>query len=379
VAAESVTINAPVGIRKGKSPLPNLPADLAAITDLFDRIAVVNGGTADIAGPWPVDRGALIAEIGRQIAIFQSINPSAGSDSTIDPRGQALRIMNTLAADSPPQAVVDPWPENVSLDDMTDLTYFASIYSMPGSGPLLPDSRVTHYSRQLVRATGTSIKWFGVVVPESVGASVASAIPHIFFTPTPIQGGYSDQTYDSFIGWGQLWIDYTSRIGGLLTASGVNQILVIPFYKTSQAYGLGSFLKNWQQVVTAVITAAVNATNPYYISAPYTFERLYSSSFSNGINAHYQFNSQGIGVHKMTPMVFDLDGQAQTGGSSWRPSNGVIYQNRQPPGGINPHGLNWYVGSRWKIVDVLEPTTSTYSHHACSQYLLFHGLRTYCK
>jgi len=378
VAIESVNINAAVGARKGK-PLPNLPADLAAITDLFDRIPTVNGGTAGIAGPWPVERGALIAEITRQIAIFQSTNPSAGSDSTIAPGGPTLRIMNKLAADPPPTAIVDPWPESVSLDDMTQLTYFAGIHSMPGAGPLLPDSKLTHYTRQLIRVTGTSIKWFATVVPESVGATVDSAVPHIFFTPTPIQGGYSDQTYDSFRGWERLWFDYTSRIGGLLTASGVNQILVIPLYKTSQAYNLGSFLKNWQQVVAAVVTAAVNATNPYYLSAPFTFERLYSSSFSNGINVHYAFNSQGIGVHKMTPIVFDIDGQAQTGGSSWRPSNGVIYQNRHAPGGVNPVGLNWYVGSRWNIFDLLEPTTSTYSHHACSQYLLCHGLRTYCK
>ena len=181
MAIESVNINAGVGTRKGKAPLPNQPADIATICDLFDRIPVVNGGTAGIAGPWPVERGALIAAVTRQIAIFQSTNPSAGSDSTIAPSGSALRIMNRLAADSPPQAIVDPWPESVGLDDMTQLTYFAGIHSMPGSGPLLPDFKVTHYTRHLIRATGTSIKWFATVVPESVGATVASAVPHIFF------------------------------------------------------------------------------------------------------------------------------------------------------------------------------------------------------
>jgi hypothetical protein len=287
--------------------------------------------------------------------------------------------MTTLAPNAPPQAFVDPRPESAGLDNGTDLTYFASIYSMPGTGPLLPDSRATRYTRHLVRVTGTSIKWFGVVIPESVESSILSAVPHIFFTPTPIQGGYNDGSYDSFVGWGRLWDDYTSRIGGLLTASGVNQILVIPFYKTSQAYNLDTFLKNWREAVSAVVTAAINATNPYYLGGVFSFDRLYSSSFSNGINAHWAFNTRGLGVQAMTPLIFDLDGQAQTGGSNWRPPNGIIYQNRIPPSGINPEGLNWYVGSRWKIFDVLEPTTSHYSHHACSQYLLYHGLRQYCK
>jgi hypothetical protein len=286
--------------------------------------------------------------------------------------------MSTPAPNALPQAFVDPRPEIAGLDNGTDLTYFASVFSMPGTGPLLTDSRATRYTRYLIRVTGTSIKWFGVVIPESVESSVLSAVPHIFFTPTPIQGGYSDATYDSFLAWGRLWDDYTSRIGGLLTASGVNQILVIPFYKTSQAYNLDTFLKNWREVVSAVVTAAINALNPY-VTRAFSFERLYSSSFSNGINAHWAFNTRGLGVHAMTPMIFDLDGQAQTGGSNWRPHNGVIYQNRVAPHGVNPDGLNWYVGSRWKIFDVLEPTTSQYSHHACSQYLLFHGLRQYCK
>jgi hypothetical protein len=87
--------------------------------------------------------------------------------------------MTTLAPNAPPQAFVDPRPESAGLDNGTDLTYFASIYSMPGTGPLLPDSRATRYTRHLVRVTGTSIKWFGVVIPESVESSILSAVPHI--------------------------------------------------------------------------------------------------------------------------------------------------------------------------------------------------------
>lgn len=211
-------------------------------------------------------------------------------------------------------------------------------------------------------------------LPSSVGSSAASAIPHIFFTPTPIQGGYSDAGYNSFSGWGQLWDDYTDRIGGLLSASGVNQILVIPFYKTAQAYDLGSFLTNWKDVISAVVMAAVSDINPYYLTSAYSFSSIVSASFSNGVGVHRGFNSGAAGAQAMTSVLFDLDGQAQTGGSNWRPPNGIIYLNRAAPGGANPQGSNWYVGGRWSLFDQVQPQTSQYSHHACSQFLLFHGL-----
>ena len=379
MAKESVSISLPVGTRNGKTPLPNASGDLATVTDLFDRIPSANGGTSDVAGQWPTERNALIAEVTRQIGAFQSANRSLTADSAIDPIGATLRLMNQLAADPPLGAFVDPRPAAKSMEDVSELTSFASVASMPGSAPLVPASQATEYSRRLIRVSGSSIKWFGVVLPKSVGTSAGVAIPHLFFTPTPIQGHYYDNKYDSFDGWGQLWSDYTSRIGGLMTASGVQQILVIPIYKTSQAYGLGSFLSNWQDVISAVVTAAVNDINPYYLRDTFSFSRIYSSSFSNGVNAHQAFNSHGTGAKGMTSMIFDLDGQAQTGGSNWRPSNGIIYQNRGSPTGVNPDGFNWYVGSRWSLFDRIQPETSKYSHHACSQFLLYHGLRQYCK
>ena len=201
MAIDSVSLSAPVGTRNGTVTLPNLAADLATITDLFDRIPSANGGTAGIAGHWPIERGALIAEVTRQIATFQSSNPSIGSDSAVDPGGSALQLMNKLAADAPPQAFVDPRPEDSGLDNGTDLTYFASVYSMPGTGPLLPDSKATQYTRHLIRATGASIKWFGVVIPEAVGSTVTSAIPHIFLRRHPFKGAATmEPTITSTVG-----------------------------------------------------------------------------------------------------------------------------------------------------------------------------------
>jgi len=374
----SVTIRAAVGTRNGVVPLPNLNDDLATVTDLFDRISSQNGGTADVAGQWPADRTTLIAQVTGQIWTFQTTNQMQVADSAIDPGGATLRLMNQLAVDPPP--VVGGPLGNYDQDYIQRSPFFAAITSLPGTLPLVPIQGQIEYSRRLVKVSGSSIKWFGVVLPTPVGSTVASAVPLIFFTPTPHQHPAEDFDYDTFLGgWPSLWDDYTDRIGGLLSVSGVNQILVLPFYKNALANNLGSFLTNWQDVVAAVITAAVNDINPYYFAGSYSFISIVSASFSNGIGVHQRFNGNAIGAKSMTSVLFDLDGQAQTGGSNWRPPNGIIYLNRPAPGGINPQASNWFVGERWSLFDTVQPQTSQFSHHACSQFLLSHGLMLFSK
>ena len=92
-------ISAPVGIRNGLTMLPNTPADLAIITDLFDRIPTLQGGTAQTAGNWNTDRNLLIAEVTAQIFTFQTINRRPKIDSAIDPNGGSIKLMNQLAHD----------------------------------------------------------------------------------------------------------------------------------------------------------------------------------------------------------------------------------------------------------------------------------------
>ena len=379
MAQIAVGISAAVGTRHGITPLPNLPGDLDIIKDLFDRIPMASGGTFEIANvPWQSDRTLLIAEITGQIAVFQGTNPPATVDMAIDPRGGTLRRMNELANDPPVVAHVAPPPGNYQQDFVVDVPLYAAEHSLAGQLPLIPMGQRVEYSRRLVSFNGSSIKWFGVLVPSNV-SDPANAIPHLFYTPTPIQGGYRDESYQSFGGWGQLWDDYTSRIGGLISASGANQILVLPFYMTGQGYALGSFLQNWQETISAVVTAALNDMNPYYLdNSTYSFSQIVSASFSNGVNAHRNFHTNGAGATDMTQVLFDLDGVAQTGGSNWRPSKGVIYQNRGSPTGQNPMGNNWFVGGRWGAFDAVKPETSRFSHHACSEHLLFHGLSRYC-
>jgi hypothetical protein len=249
----------------------------------------------------------------------------------------------------------------------------AIVDQLPGLKAFDPIVVGYEYIRKLVRVEGSSIKWFGVVFRTTSG-SLTGGIPHINFTPTPIQGGYQDATYDSFGGWANLWRDYTDVIGFQMAASGVNQILVIPFYKTSQQQNLGDFLSNWKEVVAEVIKAAIFSIDIFFLRDGYTFDQIVTSSFSNGWVAHKQFNEKATGAASMTKLIIDLDGQA--GGSHWVPSNGVVYRNR-PPAGVNPAGNIWYVGGRWssKFAGLYGGQLNT--HAACRNHLLYHGLKMF--
>ena len=372
-------ISAPVGTRNSQSVMPNLPADLSVITELFDRIPVSQGGSAEVGGVWASDRNALIAEVTAQIITFQTANGRPTIDGVIDPGGGTLKLMNQLASDPLPgviSAAVVPAPQGFKEDAGGPFGIFVvDVNLMPGLRPIEPMVVSSDYIRKLVRVEGCSITWFGVVVPRSCAAN--GAVPHINFTPTPNQGGYSDATYDSFGGWGQLWADYTSVIGGqVAAATDANQIVVIPFYRTSQQRDLGDFLASWREVVAEVVTTALLSINPYMLRKTFTFDRIVSSSFSNGWVAHNNFNTQAAGAAAMTTVLFDLDGVA--GGSNWQPSNGVIYQNRTAPGNHNPRGNVWYVGGRWggRFAPIYPGGINT--HAASRNHLLYHGVFAYC-
>ncbi|MGH7467861.1 MAG: hypothetical protein ACRENP_07705 [Longimicrobiales bacterium] len=359
--------------------MTNQPGDLTTITDLFDRIAFSDGGTREIGGLWATERALLIAEVTAEIVRFQTINNRPVVDGVIDPGGGTLKLMNQLASEPSPvtiRATVMPAPDGLAEAVGPKGMFVVEPSSLPGLGQMRKLVANTSYVRKLVRVDGSSITWYGVVVPRTASGQAIGRIPHINFTPTPIQGGYIDANYGSFAGWGGLWNDYTELIGGQLAASGADQVLVIPFYKTSQQRNLGDFLSNWREVVSAVATAALNAVDPFFLRNTFTFDRIVSSSFSNGYLAHQIFNTQAVRAASMTDFIFDLDGQA--GGSTWRPANGVIYQNRMTPGRANPVGNNWYVGNRWSDFKSLYGGGYVNGHAASRNHLLYHGLWLMC-
>jgi hypothetical protein len=368
-------------MRNGVSMMPNNLEDLDTVSALFDRIPLARGGTADGSVIWADERSSLIQQATFQIIRFQTVNRLPVIDGVIDPNGGTLRLMNQLAGDSPVPvgaitARVTPAPDERS--EALNFRYpVADPDTLPGFAPLRVRYVDAHATRRLVRVEGSSINWFGVVVPDNSAGGALGSLPHIHFTPTPIQGGYLDGNYDRFASWGKLWEDYTYCIGNQMAAYGSKQVLVIPFYMTAQQQNMGDFLNNWREVVAAVVTAAVNSIDPLRLRNTFTFDRLVSSSFSNGWVAHKQFNTQAIDAAALTDVLFDLDGVA--GGSNWRPDNGVIYLNRRPPGADNPvDGLHWYVGGRWGA-DFQKMYQSVLNTHAtCRNHLLYHGLTQYC-
>jgi hypothetical protein len=364
-------IGAAVGIRDGQSMMPNTTSDLNAITDLLDRIPVSKGGSAEIGGVWSKERTALIDEVTAQIVTFQTTNNLPKVDGVIDRGGRTLHLMNQLASEPLPGTITATVVDAPGKEEQGPIgVWVVDVNQMTGLKPFQPMPVSADYVRKLVRVDNCSIKWFGVVIPRD--CTGISSIPHINFTPTPAQGGYYDVTYDSFGGWGQLWEDYTSVIGGQMTAAGVEEILVIPFYKNSQTQDLGNFMSTWKEVVVAVVTAALDSFNPYLLRKSYEFDKIVSSSFSNGYVAHMTFNLKADGAAAATNLVIDLDGQA--GGSTWTPPNGVIYRNKAVPGNVNPMGNVWYVGGRWgaKFPSLYGGSLNT--HAASRNHLLYHGL-----
>jgi hypothetical protein len=378
-----LTISAAVGMQSGLSIVPNKLADLTVVTGLFDRISVSKGGTAEIGGLWASERTALIEEVTTQIFTFQTVNHRPIIDGVIDPYGGTLKLMNQLAADPIPMpgggiiATVVPAPGG-STETFSSQVLVADVGTMPGTGQLRPAWVPSSYCRRLIRIDGSSIKWFGVVIPGSGAGDTFGTVPHINFTPTPIQGNYYDSTYESFGGWGQLWADYTSIIGGQMAASGADQVLVIPFYQTSQSGKLGNhFLNNWQEVVASVLTAAINSVDPFRLRDTFTFDRIVSSSFSNGWVTHQHFNTQAFEAAARTDQLFDLDGvSAIPSSKDWRTPVG--YLNLPPTAWGNPvGGMRWYVGGRWNNFAPLYGG-SFLTHAFCRNHLLYHGLWQYC-
>jgi hypothetical protein len=377
----SVRISEAVGIRWGSQMMPNTVGDLGKVTSLFDQIKVSDGGSMEIGGVWAKDRTPLIVEITAQIVAFQVKNGRT-PDGVIDPDGGTLREMNRLAVTVAPvpnmgvHARVMPVPSTYKTEFDEYSAYVAGPNSLDGFGQLFRASGSSYAFRRLVRVENCSINWYGIYIPESCSWTPGQTVPHIHFTPTPQQGGYQDTGYENFSGWMKLWDDYTSIPGSQIGLAGADQILVAAFYRNAQQRNLGDFLQTWQNAVSAAITAAIDDLDPTALRDNFTFERIVSSSFSNGWVAHQQFNGRAAGASDMTHVLFDLDGQA--GGSTWSPEKGVIYLNRPCPYRTNPSGgRHYYVGGRWgQFASIYGGNFNT--HACCRNHLLHHGVWQYC-
>src|SRR5688572_19220864 len=189
----ATTISQAVGIRNGKTLLPNRAEDLGKIRDLFDTIPTDAGGTRDSEGFWATQRELLIPQLTGHILTFQSTQTGLTADGAIDPGGNTLKRMNALSQGGGGGVVVGIRAQavpvlNPKYPELGLNRTFETVNpsSVPGTKPLEPLGGQVSYLRKLVRVDNCSIKWFGVLfkwTDSGGGPAFTSKEPHVFFTP----------------------------------------------------------------------------------------------------------------------------------------------------------------------------------------------------
>lgn len=369
------SIRAAVGLRNGVTPVANLDPDVAVVTGLLDSILSSGGGTADVPGPWPTAKPELIASVYAAIQNFQTVNLLPSPDGVVDPGGRTLRELNRLAQ-RPSGGLTATEVVARAGTWANQSVVVVDVNSVAGRAPMQYTPATVTYTRRLYRVEGSSINWYGVIVPSTL---VNAAPPLIYFTPTPYQGQCYDPDYDSFSGgWPALFDVYSYWMGMQVAASGANVVLVIPFYKNAQTNNLGDFATTWRDAVGAVAGAALLTQDPLILRDTYSFDTIYSASFSNGWIVHKTFNTMAQGAAGMTQFLFDLDGfQAKPPSTYWRPQNSIAYCNHTATN-PNPNANVYGLGARWGAAAQMQKRNADFSTHwAVNQYMLYHGLWMY--
>jgi hypothetical protein len=150
----------------------------------------------------------------------------------------------------------------------------------------------------------------GELMPFALNTAV------IFFHPTANQGGYQDKNYSSgpHGPWINLFEKYIVMTGLQVAAIPVSPILIMPVIPNS---GLGAFPKDWQKIVSQIVSSFKHLRDPITTEGPATIRYLVLSSFSSGIIYMNNFLKSGAGVQGMTRVVIDLDGHCSDAGLSF--------------------------------------------------------------
>jgi hypothetical protein len=351
------TINKAVGIRDGKTILPNADDDMALVIARLNRIPLLDGGRKEtpIGLSGALGRTVLIAELAAAIAAFQTVQIAKGklkakrADGTVDLGGKTIALLSELAGPDPVVPKItrhDPMQVQVDPKAPGSKVPAAAPHSVSGGGPLQLEWVSSTTTRMIIHVPGQDVSWFGVVIPEKVVANPAGAMPCVFFTPKPGQAGILPGNYNRFMGtaWEDLWERYTRKIGGQLAASGANVILVFPFYTDNQMTNLGSFAADWEDVLELVISTAIDRINPLALRDRFDIGSIMTASFSNGIIAHQTFVTTGRGVASALYQAIIFDARHLSG---WQPKGAVHYLNTKAKSGLNPQGGDWFVGGRF--------------------------------
>jgi hypothetical protein len=153
-------------------------------------------------------------------------------------------------------------------------------------------------------------RWFGVLVPDGVSSFDKA---HIFFHPTPGQGGYDDANYQALGNWSNLFYYLSSRMGAQFCAAGTGRVMVMPLMTWGTANDCGILPQRWEPIVSRIF-GMLKSNDMSGSAPPASISDVVVSSFSSGITYSHHFrNKANLGARLAG--VIDLDGRFSQFGS----------------------------------------------------------------
>jgi hypothetical protein len=292
-------ITAPVGIRNGQTTMPNKPGDLAIVTDLFDRISMDNGGSAELFGVWSKNRDDLIQEVTDQIITFQTKNGMKVIDGVLDRSGGTLKLMNKLASDRLLTRMPgEPKWEDWGYDNLPPLSTDKApetIWELPFGHTGSPRKMNTR-AYECDKAMGTP--HVGIGWPDGVTKPAAYLL---YFHHSIGQEGadYASGGARFAKGIGDYMI---GRMKGLdsIAWSGKNVCLVVPEPTFS---GQGAFENNEKLVTEALKEIDADVTGETRDLPP-----LLVASYSDGLGRMNSFMNSCPNLRRTVQGMYDFDG-----------------------------------------------------------------------
>ncbi len=280
--------------------MTNTPRDLGIVTDLFDRIPMANGGSAELFGVWSTNRDDLIAEVTAQIITFQTANGRSVIDGVIDPGGGTLKLMNKLAEDRLITRMPgDPAWEDWGYIGLPQLSHSKAPeidweLTFGTSGTPRPMSTRAYECDKALGTPHIGIGW-------PAGVTRPSAYLIYFHHSISQEGGdyaSADVRFKKGIG------DYLiGRMKGLdqIASSGKNVCLVVPEPTMS---GQGVFENNEKFVTEALKEIDADLTG----GQPRELPPLLVASYSDGLGRLNNFMNSCPNLRGLVRGVYDFDG-----------------------------------------------------------------------
>lgn len=200
------------------------------------------------------------------------------------------------------------------------------------------------------------------LLPSHFAAAVSPAVKdfsnvNVFFHPIPgaTHPPLQDSDYPLGGGWPELY-RYCPHLGLQLSASGKQQVLIVPFIPQSEYASTGDLAANWRSIFTDIvrqIQADVTGT-----SSNFDINSMVVSSFSTGIQAASAFRSRGKAITDVLAEIWDMDGLSSTQSALAKSLHaGLGFKVIQYQQSSATKGKSFFVGAnRWAKIEPLIKT-----------------------